>query len=93
MKWSETLQVLIDFNSVYMPAKEDGSASSDSNLEYDEDAASYFWGIHIPKADVPYKDVSDIPDRLEFCMSYMRNWAPELLLPLLFRHCALTNLP
>jgi hypothetical protein len=56
-----------------MPAKQQASTRVTSKLDYDEDAASFFWGINIPKEDVPYNEISDIPDRLEVCLSYMRN--------------------
>ncbi|KAE8392455.1 FAD/NAD(P)-binding domain-containing protein [Aspergillus alliaceus] len=46
--------------------------------KYDESVASFYWGLNIPRQDIPYKDLSDIPDRRKLCEKYIQDWAPEL---------------
>lgn len=64
---------------VYMPAKRDAAKSASDGIEYDESEASFYWGLNIPKRlSTEYQDYVDIPNRLEFCLNIIRDWAPEL---------------
>ncbi|KAE8354549.1 hypothetical protein BDV28DRAFT_147006 [Aspergillus coremiiformis] len=46
--------------------------------KYDESMASFYWGLNIPRPDIPYESLSDIPNRRSLCEDYIRDWAPEL---------------
>lgn len=39
----------INLDSVYLPLKREALAYPKSSLEYDEDAAPFYWGLNIPK--------------------------------------------
>ena len=45
---------------------------------YDESAASFYWGLHIPKARIRYDDLSKIQNCRELVMDQVQDWAPEL---------------
>ncbi|KAJ5809210.1 uncharacterized protein N7503_001428 [Penicillium pulvis] len=63
---------------VYMPAKRDTDKSASDSIEYDETEASFYWGLNVPKSlSTEYQDYADIPNRLEFCLDIIRDWAPE----------------
>lgn len=54
-------------------------ADSASSLAYDESEASFYWGLNIPRASVTkYENYSEIEDRRQFCLDYIKDWAPEL---------------
>ncbi|KAJ5638155.1 hypothetical protein N7490_008034 [Penicillium lividum] len=67
------------FYALYMPAKRDADKSASDSIEYDEAEASFYWGLNIPKIlSTQYQNYGDIPNRLEFCLDIIRDWAPEL---------------
>ncbi|KAH7089239.1 hypothetical protein FB567DRAFT_627737 [Paraphoma chrysanthemicola] len=45
-----------------------------SDLAYDETAASFFWGFHIPKSEVPYASPSQVQNAWQLCMDKMDEW-------------------
>lgn len=47
-------------------------------LQYDEEAASIYWGLNIPVNDLPFKDASDVQDRRQVVLDHVKDWAPEL---------------
>jgi 2-polyprenyl-6-methoxyphenol hydroxylase-like FAD-dependent oxidoreductase len=63
------------FFSAYLPDAED--KTKDSTVDYDEDNASVFWGITVPVALVPAEGAKAIPDKLEFCISLLKDWDPR----------------
>jgi hypothetical protein len=67
------------FSEVYMPAKPDADKSGGDDIDYDEKEASFYWGLNIPKSlSAEHQDYADIPNRLDFCLDMIRDWAPEL---------------
>lgn len=53
---------------------------SNNVTDYDEEDASFYWGLNIPKAlSTEFQDYKDIPDRLQFCLEIIKDWAPEML--------------
>ncbi|KAJ5533566.1 hypothetical protein N7494_010118 [Penicillium frequentans] len=66
------------FYALYMPAKRDADKSASDSIEYDETDASFYWGLNVPKSlSTEFQDYADIPNRLEFCLDIIRDWAPE----------------
>ncbi|KAJ5094788.1 hypothetical protein N7456_010649 [Penicillium angulare] len=66
------------FYALYKPTKRDQSQGANNGSDYDEDAASFYWGLNIPKAlSTEYQNYKDIPDRLKFCLDMTKDWAPE----------------
>lgn len=64
---------------VYLPETQASGQKNDSKLMYDEEEASFFWGLNIPKVSITdYKDYSHIPNKAQFCLDYIKEWAPEL---------------
>ncbi|KAJ5324945.1 hypothetical protein N7476_003545 [Penicillium atrosanguineum] len=67
------------FYALYMPAKRDADKSASDYMDYDETEASFYWGLNIPKClSTKYQDYANIPNRLEFCLEIIHDWAPEL---------------
>uniref|UniRef100_A0A0D2XSL7 FAD-binding domain-containing protein n=1 Tax=Fusarium oxysporum (strain Fo5176) TaxID=660025 RepID=A0A0D2XSL7_FUSOF len=50
---------------------------NDSKLDFDEDEASFYWALSVPRALCPCDDEKDIPDRRQFCLDIVRDWALE----------------
>ncbi|KAM3067807.1 hypothetical protein ACMFMG_011293, partial [Clarireedia jacksonii] len=65
------------FYALYLPAKKESRTAATKQLEYDVDEASFYWSLNIPRSYSHYEDARDIPDTLEFCLRYIRDWAPE----------------
>jgi hypothetical protein len=73
---------IIMFYALYLP---EGTASNRSHratgdtkaLQYDEQAASFYWGLNIPVKALPYKQISDIQDHRRVCLKAIKDWAPE----------------
>ncbi|PLB53993.1 FAD/NAD(P)-binding domain-containing protein [Aspergillus steynii IBT 23096] len=66
------------FYALYLPTKSSARRSGDGEMDYDDAEASFYWGLNVPKAQVKgYAHFADIPDRLQFCQSVIRDWAPE----------------
>ncbi|KAL6703954.1 hypothetical protein ACN47E_008892 [Coniothyrium glycines] len=71
----------LTYYALYLP---EGSSHSDAaggtaGLEYDEQAASFYWCIIIPVADLPYKNISEIEDsdKRKIVLNQLKTWAPE----------------
>ncbi|KAG7045588.1 FAD/NAD(P)-binding domain-containing protein, partial [Colletotrichum scovillei] len=67
------------FYSLYLPAPSDptGKDSSASGIAIDEDQASFYWGLNVPRDRYPFNSAMEIPDRLKFCLEVVGDWAPE----------------
>jgi hypothetical protein len=65
---------------VYLPEDFSQHTAHDATteIEYDEDAASFYWGINIPVDDLPYQDATKIPDKRQVVLNHVKDWAPEL---------------
>jgi hypothetical protein len=62
-----------------MPPTRDANNSANKQISYDEEAASFYWGLNVPKVlSTKYQNYADIPDRLGFCLDIIHDWAPEL---------------
>ncbi|KLO89400.1 Uncharacterized protein LW93_1459 [Fusarium fujikuroi] len=64
---------------IYLPASQQkrGNQRQDDNFDFDENQASFYWGLSVPRELCPFKDTYDIPDRRQFCLDIVRDWAPE----------------
>ncbi|KAI1015768.1 hypothetical protein LB505_011994 [Fusarium chuoi] len=49
----------------------------DDDFDFDENQASFYWSLTVPRELCPFEDTSDIPDRRQFCLDIVRDWAPE----------------
>ncbi|KAF4417215.1 fungal specific transcription factor [Fusarium acutatum] len=58
-------------------SKKGGSQEQDGDFDFDENQASFYWGLSVPREMCPFDDPSDIPDKRQFCLDIVRDWAPE----------------
>ncbi|KAF5566709.1 fungal specific transcription factor [Fusarium phyllophilum] len=58
-------------------SKKGGDQEHDEDFDFDENQASFYWSLSVPRELCPFDDPSDIPDRRKFCLDIVRNWAPE----------------
>ncbi|RGP81377.1 fungal specific transcription factor [Fusarium longipes] len=67
------------FYALYLPAPQtmNGTQKHDSKLDFDESQASFYWGLSVPQELCPFSNYNDIPDRRQFCLDIVRDWAPE----------------
>ncbi|KAH6988849.1 hypothetical protein BKA56DRAFT_475694 [Ilyonectria sp. MPI-CAGE-AT-0026] len=67
------------FYALYLPASQQttGVSKIDSEIDFDESQASFYWTLCVPRDLCPFKDEADIPDRRQFCLDIVRDWAPE----------------
>lgn len=73
---------IILYYALYLP---EGTAASGDHqtdddgvgLQYDEDAASFYWGLNIPVDALPYKKASEITNQRAICLEAIKSWAPE----------------
>ncbi|KAL4733295.1 FAD/NAD(P)-binding domain-containing protein [Aspergillus similis] len=72
------------FFALYLPAKKDNGTKSSTQLQYDVDEASFYWGLNIPRSYSHHQNAADIPDRLQFCLDFVEDWAPEYHRMLMF---------
>ncbi|KAI8664256.1 Oxidoreductase [Fusarium keratoplasticum] len=66
------------FYAFYLPPKFDANGiqtDASQPITYNEDAASFYWGLNIPTDAIP--DPSNVPDKLQLCLDYIKDWAPE----------------
>ncbi|KAF2851803.1 FAD/NAD(P)-binding domain-containing protein [Plenodomus tracheiphilus IPT5] len=48
--------------------------STKAQVSYDTKLASFYWGLTIKREEIPYDQVSDIPDARKMCISKLREW-------------------
>ncbi|KAJ9419779.1 hypothetical protein FOXG_06969 [Fusarium oxysporum f. sp. lycopersici 4287] len=67
------------YYALYLPPSRDKGKTqrNDSKLDFDEDEASFYWALSVPRALCPCDDEKDIPDRRQFCLDIVRDWALE----------------
>ncbi|KAH8894361.1 FAD/NAD(P)-binding domain-containing protein [Thozetella sp. PMI_491] len=66
------------FYSLYLPPAQDNKTSEDTNsISYNEEEASFFWGLSIPAAKIPGGDATKVQDKRQLCLDHIKNWAPE----------------
>ncbi|KAF5622724.1 fungal specific transcription factor factor [Fusarium tjaetaba] len=67
------------YYALYLPASQQkgGSQEQDGDFDFDENQASFYWSLSVPREMCPFDDPSDIPDKREFCLDIVRDWAPE----------------
>ncbi|CVL08432.1 uncharacterized protein FMAN_05174 [Fusarium mangiferae] len=67
------------YYALYLPASQQkgGCQTPDDDFDFDENQASFYWSLTVPRELCPFEDTSDIPDRREFCLDIVRDWAPE----------------
>ncbi|PNP82139.1 hypothetical protein FNYG_04328 [Fusarium nygamai] len=58
-------------------SKKGGNQEQDGDFDFDENQASFYWGLSVPREMCPFDDPSDIPDKRQFCLDIVRDWAPE----------------
>ncbi|KAF7590072.1 hypothetical protein BBP40_003274 [Aspergillus hancockii] len=66
------------YYALYIPSARKFYAHDIIDGQYDESMASFYWGLNIPRHDIPYEKISDIPDRRKLCEDYIQDWAPEI---------------
>ncbi|KAL4781311.1 FAD/NAD(P)-binding domain-containing protein [Aspergillus varians] len=71
------------FYALYVPGAsfhQHGAADNISIIDKGDDdpVGSFYWGLHIPKAQIPYEDLTEIPNCRKLVMDQVRDWAPEL---------------
>lgn len=66
------------YYALYLPGKDNPDVNDpsqgDSGVEYDQAAASFYWGIHIPRTEIPYAKPSDIPNTHQFVLDKLQEW-------------------
>ncbi|KAF5701363.1 fungal specific transcription factor factor [Fusarium mundagurra] len=69
---------IIFFFALYLPASQQkgGDQQHDEDFDFDEDQASFYWSLAVPREQCP-SDPKDIPDKRQFCLDVVRDWAPE----------------
>ncbi|EWG44742.1 hypothetical protein FVEG_05737 [Fusarium verticillioides 7600] len=67
------------YYALYLPApqKTGGDGKQDDGFDFDENQASFYWGLNVPRELCPFSDAKDIPNRRQFCLDIVRDWAPE----------------
>ncbi|OQU98958.1 hypothetical protein CLAIMM_04667 [Cladophialophora immunda] len=65
------------FYGLYLPKKKGTDGKVNELFNYDYAEASFYWSFLIPKKDSVCENESQIPDRLQFCLDYVKDWAPE----------------
>ncbi|CCT66585.1 uncharacterized protein FFUJ_03625 [Fusarium fujikuroi IMI 58289] len=67
------------YYALYLPAslQKRGNQRQDDDFDFDENQASFYWGLSVPRELCPFEDTYDIPDRRQFCLDIVRDWAPE----------------
>ncbi|KAG5766507.1 hypothetical protein H9Q72_005435 [Fusarium xylarioides] len=67
------------YYALYLPASQQkgGGQEHDEDFDFDENQASFYWSLSVPRELCPFDDPSDIPDRRQFCLDIVRDWAPE----------------
>lgn len=68
----------------YLPQnlRQGGKQARDAKQEpdvpdYDQDAASLFWGLQVPRELCP-EDPRKLEDKLGFCVQLIKDWDPRL---------------
>ncbi|KAI1027849.1 hypothetical protein LB503_011863 [Fusarium chuoi] len=67
------------YYALYLPASQQkgGHQKLDDDFDFDENQASFYWSLTVPRELCPFEDTSDIPERQQFCLDIVRDWAPE----------------
>ncbi|KAH7142871.1 hypothetical protein B0J13DRAFT_503247 [Dactylonectria estremocensis] len=67
------------FYALYLPASQQATEvlKLGSKIDFDESQASFYWTLSVPRDMCQFKDEADIPDRRQFCLDIVRDWAPE----------------
>ncbi|KAH7205126.1 uncharacterized protein BKA55DRAFT_547290 [Fusarium redolens] len=68
------------FYALYLPEDYHHKTASTNNtklMAYDENAASFYWGLSVPVDSIPYKKAKDMKDRRQICSDLIKGWAPE----------------
>ncbi|KAM0076219.1 hypothetical protein ACKRZS_011706 [Fusarium odoratissimum] len=67
------------YYALYLPASQQkgGSQEQDDDFDFDENQASFYWSLTVPRELCPFDNPSDVPDRRQFCLDMVRDWAPE----------------
>lgn len=64
--------------AVYLPAAAEEASQDANGIHFDLGSGSFFWGMGLNRSLVPYDNLSDIPDKMEFVLGLVKDWAPEL---------------
>lgn len=64
--------------AVYLPAAAKQESQDANGIRFDLGNGSFFWGMGLNRSLVPYENLSDIPDKMEFVLGLVKDWAPEL---------------
>ncbi|KAH7183705.1 uncharacterized protein B0J16DRAFT_374098 [Fusarium flagelliforme] len=67
------------YYALYLPVcqQKGGSQEQYGDFDFDENQASFYWGLSVPREMCPFDDPSDISDKRQFCLEIVRDWAPE----------------
>ncbi|KAF5671909.1 fungal specific transcription factor factor [Fusarium denticulatum] len=67
------------YYALYLPASQQGGGDqqNDKDFNFDENQASFYWSLSVPREMCPFDDPKDIPGRRQFCLDIVRDWAPE----------------
>lgn len=70
------------YYALYLPERTTASGYHQADygrkgLQYDENEASFYWGLSIPVDVLPYKTASEITDKRASCLEAIKSWAPE----------------
>ncbi|SPQ22633.1 273b3885-6612-426d-b74f-c745aea1cba3 [Thermothielavioides terrestris] len=68
------------YYALYLPEDfRNQNASKDGTkvISYDEEGASFYWGLNAPVEMVPFQKPEEIRDRRQLCLDLIKHWAPE----------------
>lgn len=67
------------FYGLYLPQGNASSseANSKETLQFDQQTASFYWGMNIATNRLPYRHASEITNHTEVCLQQIKSWAPE----------------
>ncbi|KAF4956910.1 hypothetical protein FGADI_3513 [Fusarium gaditjirri] len=67
------------FYALYLPASQQkgGDQEQHDDFDFDENEASFYWSLSVPRELCPFEDTRNIPDKRQFCLDIVREWAPE----------------
>ncbi|KAH7171651.1 hypothetical protein DER46DRAFT_677206 [Fusarium sp. MPI-SDFR-AT-0072] len=67
------------YYALYLPASQQkgGNQEQEDDFDFDENQASFYWSLSVPRELCSFDNPSEIPDRRQFCLDIVRDWAPE----------------